>query len=83
MTYEFFALLRDHLSPTGLLVSNLITSMVIGRVTDFGNFQPLREKSNTSIDLAQPFLAVVVVAVFRPVAITGSPMNYLDHFGAL
>ncbi len=28
MTYEFFAVLRDHLSPTGLLVSNLITSMV-------------------------------------------------------
>ena len=43
------------------------------RVDDLGDLKALGEKPHATIDFAQPFLAVVVVAIFRAVPVGCSP----------
>src|SRR5208282_1146339 len=49
------------------------------RVHHFRSFHPLPEKANPPIDLPQPPLAVLIVGVFTPIAVTGSPRHHLRH----
>jgi len=54
---------------------------LLGRVDDFGAFQPLDQVADAAIDLAQAFLAIDIVAVLRAVAIARRLGNQLDHLG--
>src|SRR4051812_37599954 len=49
------------------------------RVHHFRSFDSLPEKANPPIDLPQPPLAVLIVGVFTPIAVTGSPLHHLRH----
>jgi hypothetical protein len=49
------------------------------RVHDFRGFNSLPEKANPPIDLPQPPLAVLIVGVFAPIAVTGSPRHHPRH----
>ena len=49
------------------------------RVDDLGDFQALQQKSDAAVDLAQPLLAVQVVAVLRAVAVAGGPRHHLGR----
>src|SRR5580692_24842 len=49
------------------------------RVHHFGSFDPLPEEANPPIDLPQAPLAVLIVGVFTPIAVTGSPLDHLRH----
>jgi hypothetical protein len=50
------------------------------RIDHLGNIQPFGQKTDAPVDLAQAFLAVQIVAVFRAVAVRCRPGNHLDHF---
>src|ERR1700733_6640122 len=49
------------------------------RVHHFRGFDSLGEKANPPIALPQPPLAVLIVGVFTPIAVTGSPRHHLRH----
>jgi hypothetical protein len=53
------------------------------RVGHLGDLQPLGEEADAAVDLAQPLLAVQVVAVLRAVAVAGGPVHHLHHLGPL
>jgi len=53
----------------------------LGRgVDDLGNLQPFEQAADAPVDLAQPFLAVDVIAVFRVVAIARRSGHGRHHF---
>jgi hypothetical protein len=52
-------------------------------VGHLGDLQALGQKAHAPVDLAQPLLAVQVVAVLAAVAVLGRPVHRLDHLGAL
>src|ERR1700754_5220200 len=54
-----------------------------GRVDDLRALEPLVEKADPRVDLAQPLLAVEIVAVLRAVAIGGGPRHDLHDLGPL
>src|SRR6185437_4020855 len=54
-----------------------------GRIDHLGVGQPLAEIADAAVDLAQPLLAVDVVAVLRAVAVAGGPAHDLHHFRPL
>ena len=53
------------------------------RVDHDGVLEPLGQEADPAIDLAQPLLAVDVVAVLRPVAVAGGPGHGLDQLRPL
>src|SRR6185437_8975671 len=53
------------------------------RVDDLGAFQPLAEEPDAPVDLAQPLLAVEIVAVLRAVSVGGGPRHDLHDLGPL
>src|SRR5262249_5335835 len=61
---------------------HLIEPRLLSRVDHFGAFQPLRQKADATIDLAEAALSVDVVAVFGTVPVTSRPGHGLYHFGA-
>ncbi len=66
-------------SPRRLSASSM-PLMVTG---DFGDVQSFGEEADAAVDLAQPLLAVEVVAVFRTVSVLGGPGDDLDDLGPL
>src|SRR5262249_18764587 len=63
---------KKHLVPVSLLVW----------VDHFGAFQPLGQKADEPVNLAQAALAVDIVAVLRPVAVPGGLGHVFHHFRA-
>src|SRR5260221_6357541 len=61
----------------------LVAPGLLARVDNLGALQPLGEEADAPVDLAQPLLAVEVVAVFGAVAIAGRPGDDVDGFRAL
>src|SRR4029453_10480278 len=53
------------------------------RVNHLRGLDSFREKTNPSIDLAQPSLAVLIVGVFTAIAVARSPSHHLCHGRAL
>src|SRR5216683_920893 len=62
---------------------DLVAPCLLARVDHQGRLQPLGEKADAPVDLAQPLLAVEVIAVFRTVAIARRPGDDFDGFRAL
>jgi hypothetical protein len=61
----------------------LVAVFLALRVDHLGNLQPFRQKADAAVDLAQPLLAVDVVAVLGAVAVAGRPGHHLDHLWPL
>ena len=57
--------------------------MVQRRVGDLGDVEPLGQKADAAVDLAQAFFAVEVITVFGAVAVLRGPRNDLDDLGPL
>ena len=56
----------------------------LGRgIDDLGNLQPFERAMDVPVDLAQPFLAVDIIAVFRAVAIARRSGHGRHHFRPL
>src|SRR5581483_7227294 len=53
------------------------------RIDYFRGFDSLGQEANSTVDLAQTSLAVLVVSVFTAIAIARSPRHYLHHSRAL
>ena len=62
---------------------DLITPCMQAGIDHLGNLQPLGQKPNAPIYLAQPLFAIQVVTVFRAITVTGSLMNGLDYLRSL
>src|ERR1044072_1138450 len=60
---------------------DLVGLRPLGRVDDLRAFQPLGEEADAPVDLAQPLLAVEIVAVLRAVAVGRSPRHDLHDLG--
>ncbi len=67
----------------GRAEEHLVAIFLLRRVDHLGGFEPLRQKTDAAVDLAQPALAIDIVAIFRAVAVAGRPGDGLDHFRAL
>src|SRR3954454_21977805 len=48
---------------------DLVAPCLTGRIDDLRTLQPLREKADPPVDLAQFLLAVEIIAVFRAIAV--------------
>ena len=62
---------------------DLVAAVVHRRVGHLGDVQPLGQEADAAVDLAQPLLAVEVVAVLRAVAVLRRPGHHLDHLRPL
>ena len=62
---------------------NLVGAVMQAGIGKLGNLHALRQETDASVDLAQAFLAIDVVAVFRAIPVAGRPMHDLDHLGPL
>src|SRR5690606_32647129 len=61
----------------------LLAVLLQPRIDRFGDLQPLQQEADAAVDLAQPLLAVEIVAVLRAVAVAGRPGDDLDHLRPL
>src|SRR5580698_9336795 len=61
---------------------NLVAVGLAARIDHLGDGEALFQEADAAVDLAQAFLAVEVVAVFRAVAIAGGPGHDLDYLWA-
>src|SRR5262249_11746546 len=62
---------------------DLISGFACSGIDDFRCLEPLGQKAQTPVDLAQSLLAVDVVAVFRAIPVRGRPSHGLDDLGPL
>jgi GTP pyrophosphokinase/guanosine-3',5'-bis(diphosphate) 3'-pyrophosphohydrolase len=62
---------------------HLVAAVVQRRVGDLGDVQPLRQEADAAVDLAQPLLAVEVVAVLAAVAVARRPRHRLHDLRPL
>src|SRR5262249_8651754 len=67
----------------GRAEEDLRAVLLLRRVDDLSAFQALGEEADAPVDLAQPFLAVDVVAVLGTVAVARRPRHGLHHLRPL
>src|SRR6185312_7119565 len=67
----------------GRAEEHLLAILLLRRIDHLGDFEPLGEKAQAAIDLAQALLAVDVIAVLRAIAIARGPGDGLDDLRPL